>query len=281
MKICFPYIALDLDGTLLNSQKKISFTDFYAIRLFTSLGGKVLLASGRSPISTEWIAENLGIDKRLVAFNGSFVQIGEEREYSYIQSAFSENELSYLLNLVENIGLEYITYERDSVRIKRETSLNKRWLSELLNFDYLNTNANYEEYNRKFKLIKGDNATQKMSGILKFVILPNKLMAFEDVFIALQNKGFCLNRTPRYIEITKNSCDKRFGISKILEDSEYSISDIMAIGDNYNDISMLTSAKLGVAVDNSSTEIKKIAGTVTSSNDNNGVAEAIMKYAIK
>lgn len=281
MKICFPCIALDLDGTLLNSKKQISFTDYYAIRLFVSLGGRVLLASGRSPISTEWIAENLGVDKCLVAFNGSFVQKQEDNEYRYIESTFSEDEISYLLNLVENMGLEYILYERDTIRIKQETPLNKRWLSELLNFDYLNTNANYEEYNRKLRLIKGDNATQKMSDILKLVILPNNIIEFRNVFCALQDKGFSLNKTVRYIEITKKSYDKRFGISKILEDVEYSISDIMAIGDNYNDISMLKSAKLGVSVDNSSVEIKRVADMVTSSNDNNGVAEAILKYAIK
>ncbi|WP_310605566.1 HAD family hydrolase, partial [Anaerosporobacter sp.] len=100
------------------------------------------------------------------------------------------------------------------------------------------------------------------------------------IFTILQNCGFCLNKTPRYIEITNNFYDKERALEKILEKNGCAITEIMAIGDNYNDLSMLQSAKLGIVVANSPMDIQKQIKNVTSSNNNDGVAEAIINYAI-
>lgn len=281
MKIVYPYIAIDLDGTLLNSEKKISYADYYAIKLYTSLGGKIILASGRSPLSTEWVAENLSIEKSIVAFNGAFIQCGSEKQYDLIESIFQVKDIEHLLKLCDDFELEYIMYNYDSMIINDVTPLNRRWLNDLLDFSYLKTNANYSEYLGRFHVIKWNRTAELMEGILKFVVLPNKMDAFEKMFSILQNQDFSLNKTPRYIEITNNFYDKGKALEKILEGTDFLINDIMVIGDNYNDLSMLRAAKLGVVVDNSPLDIKKQIKNMVSNNDNNGVTEAILRYAIR
>lgn len=281
MKIVYPYIAVDLDGTLLNSHKKISYADYYALKLYISLGGKIILASGRSPLSTEWIAENLSIEKSIVAFNGAFIQCRSDKQYDLIESIFQVKDIEWLLGLCNEFELEYIMYNYDSMIINDVTPLNKRWLNDLLDFSYLKTNADYSEYLDRFHVIKWNGSTEFMDRILKFVVLPNKIEAFEKMFSILQTQDFSLNKTPRYIEITNSFYDKRKALEKILEGTDFSINDIMVIGDNYNDLSMLSAAKLGVVVDNSPLDIKKQIKNVVSNNDNNGVAEAILRYAIR
>ena len=108
MKIVYPYIAVDLDGTLLNSQKKISYADYYALKLYISLGGKIILASGRSPLSTEWIAENLSIEKSIVAFNGAFIQCRSDKQYDLIESIFQVKDIEWLLGLCNEFELSLI-----------------------------------------------------------------------------------------------------------------------------------------------------------------------------
>lgn len=281
MKIVYPYIAVDLDGTLLNSHKKISYADYYALKLYTSLGGKIILASGRSPLSTEWIAENLSIEKSIVAFNGAFIQCRSEKQYDLIESIFQVKDIEWLLGICNEFELEYIMYNHDSMIINDVTPLNKRWLNDLLDFSYLRTNADYSEYLDRFHVIKWNGLTEFMDRILKFVVLPNKIEAFEKMFSILQTQDFSLNKTPRYIEITNSFYDKGKALEKILEGTDFSINDIMVIGDNYNDLSMLSAANLGVVVDNSPLDIKKQIKNVVSNNDNNGVAEAILRYAIR
>lgn len=281
MRIVYPYIAVDLDGTLLNSHKKIDYVDYYALKLYMSLGGKVILASGRSPLSTEWIAENLSIEKSIVAFNGAFIQYRSEKQYDLIESIFQIEDVEWLLGLCNEFGLEYIMYTHDSMIINDVTPLNKRWLNDLLDFSYLKTNADYSEYLDRFHVIEWNGATEFIDRILKIVVLPNKIEAFEKMFAILQTQDFSLNKTPRYIEITNSIYDKRKALEKVLEETDFSINDIMAIGDNYNDLTMLSAAKLGVVVDNSPLDIKKQIKNIVSNNDNNGVAEAILRYAIK
>lgn len=280
MKIVYPYIAIDLDGTLLNSKKRISTVDYYAIKLYSSLGGKIILASGRSPLSTEWVAENLKVEKSIVAFNGAYIRSKHEKRFDMFKSVFKTEDLEFLIKTCDKFELEYIMYTSDSIIIKEVTPLNRRWLNDILDFSYLENKVDYNEYSSRFKVIRLNEVVDFMDGILKFVVLPNRLEAFENMFAVLQEHDFSLNKTPRYIEITNNYYDKGKALEKILAASGYSMKDIMAIGDNYNDLSMLRGAGLGVVVGNSPSIIQQQVDCVVSDNDNNGVAEAILQYAI-
>ena len=69
----YKLLATDLDGTLLNEQKEIDKENIEAIHEFRQKGGRVVICSGRSPISTRWIADTIGLKgEPTIAYNGAF-----------------------------------------------------------------------------------------------------------------------------------------------------------------------------------------------------------------
>lgn len=81
-----------------------------------------------------------------------------------------------------------------------------------------------------------------------------------------------------YLEISPFKSNKWNAVEKILSIYNISITDTIAIGDNYNDIEMIKFAGIGVAVDNASEEIKKNADFICPTNINDGVAFTIEKF---
>ena len=75
--------------------------------------------------------------------------------------------------------------------------------------------------------------------------------------------------------------NKAKGLKTVCEKLHITMDDVMAVGDSLNDISMIKEAGFGVAMGNAQDIVKKAADAVTSSNEENGVAQAIRKYALK
>ena len=83
-----------------------------------------------------------------------------------------------------------------------------------------------------------------------------------------------------YLEVTHNQVSKKQALLELAKYYQLSLSEIMTIGDNYNDIPMIETAGLGVAMGNAPTDVKTCANTVTDSNDQNGVSKAIKLYVL-
>lgn len=83
-----------------------------------------------------------------------------------------------------------------------------------------------------------------------------------------------------YTEITNKNVNKWTAIEYLIEKLNIKKEEVMAIGDNINDIEMIKNAGMGIAMGNSAPQVKDIADFITSDNDSNGVAEAINKYII-
>ena len=85
---------------------------------------------------------------------------------------------------------------------------------------------------------------------------------------------------PTYIEISHKLISKKTGIDLLLEKSypHLSIDNVVAFGDNYNDIEMLKAVGLGVAVGNANVDVLEVANAITDTNKNDGVAKAIKEF---
>lgn len=98
------------------------------------------------------------------------------------------------------------------------------------------------------------------------------LSVFPTLELALSTSG--------YIEITHKKAQKGLALEHLCEHLQIPMEQVMAIGDNANDISMLSKAGIAVAMGNAKEEVKQIADFVTTSNDEDGVANAIAKYIL-
>jgi Cof subfamily protein (haloacid dehalogenase superfamily) len=85
---------------------------------------------------------------------------------------------------------------------------------------------------------------------------------------------------PTYLEIMHHTVTKTYAIRFLQEKFNLEQNQIIAVGDNFNDIDMLQYAGLGVAMGNAPEQVKQIADEITSSNDDNGVAKVIQKYLL-
>ncbi|XJZ27049.1 HAD family hydrolase [Bacillota bacterium Lsc_1132] len=70
----YPLLAVDLDGTLFTDEKEIELETIEALQEYRDRGGKVVISSGRSPLSTKWVAETIGIEgEPIIAYNGAII----------------------------------------------------------------------------------------------------------------------------------------------------------------------------------------------------------------
>lgn len=282
MSVPFRYIALDLDSTLLTSDKTINR---YTIKQINKIKEKVhiVLCSSRSAYSTKYIAEALGLIEPVISFNGA-VTMDQNRKVIE-RNRLNRNCIQCIMDFSMEYGLELMIYTEHGLVVKDESSLNKRWLSDILPLykEKIGSLELYKEFQEKF-VIEFKNTTDieifRNIPIVKLVILPTNAL-FTKVLEYVKCNGMSLgihcNITPRYIEITSNQADKSVALEKLLLEKNNSLKDVLAIGDNMNDISIIKRSGYGVAMENSIQDLKDIADEITDTNDNNGVGKILKK----
>ena len=117
----------------------------------------------------------------------------------------------------------------------------------------------------KLLLIDNTDTIQKLQKTLSSIDFPQT-----DFYLSKDN----------YLEVTHNQVSKKQALLELAKYYQLSLSEIMTIGDNYNDIPMIETSGLGVAMGNAPTDVKTCANTVTDSNDQNGVSKAIKLYVL-
>ena len=271
MNMKYKVLALDLDGTLTNSQKKITPRTKETLIKAQQQGLKIILASGRPPFGIKPIAEELELKKYggyILAFNGGAVidcstgetimqQTLDTNLYPYLYSKGNTNDFNILSYLGDDIACEDI----DDEYVRYEARLNGMGLHKVNNF--------LEEIDfpePKF-LIVGN---------------PDKLARLEEELAnQLKGKMNVFRSEPFFLELLPLGIDKAECLDKLLHKLGYQQQDLMACGDGYNDLSMISYAAMGVAMANAQKEIIEAADYVTLSNDEDGVAEAVEKILME
>jgi len=293
----YKLLAIDMDGTLLNDNKKISKENIIAIKKAKQLGVKVVIASGRTIQGIEKYLEKLDLlsdDDYCVVCSGALV-MNNTKEKVIQSSPLSYEEFKYVFNLVKKLNITLNMYSDESILIN-----SSNYYSE---FDAIANNIPLEirDFNSldkdtlitKIMLINEDlSIVEEMQSLFPSIIVDeNKLEAkqgfnkelFKD--ISKLPKEFLENFTvskvsPFNVEVMKKSISKRTGLEKIAKDLKIKPHEIICIGDSGNDKQMIQYAGLGVAMGNAFPEIKEIADYVTYSNEDNGVAHVIEKFIL-
>lgn len=287
--MAYKLLATDLDGTLLNEQKEIDVENIQAIQEYRQKGGRVVICSGRSPLSTRWIANSIGLEgEPIIAYNGAII-LDENGEISE-QAVFEHDHLLSFWKLCEEEGVYAHFYEGDTLLVPAETKWNKNWIEN--NIPALEKTggraADLEIFRGKCQVKKVDDFYQYIKSnqpeITKIAVFDDdgKLVDFSKV-IAEQVEGLEISSSLNFLnlEISPSGVSKASSLIKLSEKYDIPISQIAAIGDNFNDSLMLSAAGLGIAMGNAPEEVKAIADQVTGSNQEAGVAQAIRRYLIE
>lgn len=285
----YKLIAIDLDGTLLNSYGQVSEKNRLALKQAQENGTEIVLASGRSTNSVKNIANDIGDNKYIICGNGSLIYDLRKEEIIYDKFIEKKKALQ-IINICEQNSIYYNVYTENMVIAKT--------LSNNVMF-YHQENANKPESKKtKINLVKNIyDYVQDLENenILKFTISDTSSIIFNSIIrklreiknidvldVAHMSRKIIKSGTEEvsleyyYTEITSKDVDKWHAIEWLAKELDIEKEEIMTIGDNVNDKMMIENAGLGVAMGNSAPYIKEIADKVVSNNNEDGVAEAIL-----
>lgn len=279
----FDCIAVDIDGTLLNNEKEIPFANKKALTEFHEAGGTVILISGRLPVSVNWHTELLGFSGYYVAMNGAVIGQGCKIAWS---RAFQPSSALAFLEACRSRSLYCHFYTYDTLLYDRETPWNQNW-----------SQRNVAQLEGGVQLPQGNSSVRRMPLAKKVpdlsdVIQKDKQAIYKTAVFSdspLQNVWEELGTIPGLtvtssdlssnLEVAPAGVTKGSSLLRLIRMLGISPKKVMAIGDNYNDISMLQAAGLGVAMGNAPKDVRKSAHQVTLTNDNAGVAQAVWRWA--
>jgi Cof subfamily protein (haloacid dehalogenase superfamily) len=259
VKLKYKLLALDLDGTLLDSRGRIPPMHIEALKKAQDAGVILVIATGRYYMQTEWIMKELGFEGILVSNDGAVTLKSDTKEIIH--------EYSYSIDDVE----PFISFCRK----------NDIHFSVCTAFEYyveLMDNYQYENH-KEYEIIHTfhEDVMQLKDRVMKFTVQDEKRKGgWQNIEVPSNLKKKVDGEF--FKEIVHLESSKTSGLIKVLELLNIEPSEMIAVGDFYNDLDMLEYAGLGIAMGNAPKDVKERADVVTLSNDENGVYHAIEKY---
>ena len=267
----YKLIALDMDGTLLNEEKKITERNREAIKKAKELGVYVVLASGR-PIDglLKFLDELdlLGDNDYVLSYNGCLVQKTKSRDV-VCDVTITGKDLKYLKRLADEAGLNIHAFSKEKGLITPKE----------------NTYTSYEAYHNgidfyinDFSDIKDDEEIIKVMMIDEPEILEEGMKKLPK---EIYEKYSVAKSSPFFLEFFNKKANKGEGVKLLAEHLGIKREEIITMGDEMNDFPMIEYAGLGVAMGNACDKIKEIANYITDTNNNDGVGKVIEEFVIK
>ena len=267
-------LALDLDGTLTNSQKDVTLRTKKAIFEFMAKGGTVALASGRPTPGVIPVAKKLELKDRggyILSYDGGCIIDCPTEKLLYNKmlapaqvSVLAAQAKAYDVNILSYEGDEIISEHPEEVYCALEARVNQMAARKVEHFD------TYVTFPVVKCLMTGPG--EKMAA-LEGVI--------RDAWLGELN---VFRSEPFFIEITAQEVDKAASLERLLKMLGKSKQYLIACGDGLNDVSMINYAGYGVAMSNAQQAVKDVANVIAPSNDDDGVAwvvEALLEGGIK
>lgn len=266
----YEVIALDIDGTLTTTDKRITERTKKALLDAQRLGKKVILASGRHDYGIMPTAKELELDKfggYIMAFNGGKV-INAATGETVTSVKFPKEYIAPVYDVIRDSNLTANTYEGNHIVSDKKVNEYTRVEPEILKMKMVTVDdfPNYIDFDINKMLFAGEpEEVQKYEQIIS-----EKFKGYFDVF----------RSAPFFLEIMPLGVNKGASLSAMLPKLGCNREQLIACGDSYNDMTMIGYAGLGVCMENGEKEVKKIADVIADSNDNDGVAKIVEQYML-
>ena len=239
----YKIVFIDLDGTLLNSKKEISEFDVNILKQLSINDIKIVFASAR----------------------------GFYRILPYIKNINNENEFNYTLAFNGSLIINNTQTKKifDNCVTQENFNKLKKWIKKQ-NID----NVWVYCYKNKYKL----NEFNSNEPVYKIVVLDSEEGVCDKrgkIDKEIKNCFEITSSEPTRIEFVQKGITKEEAVKQLLSYLKIDPRDMIAIGDGDNDVDMIKIAGYGIAMGNACSQLKKIANTVTDTNDKSGVGKAL------
>lgn len=270
----YKLVAIDMDGTLLNSKGLVSDRTRQAIYDASKKGVYVVLATGRILKSAINQSIELNLNRPIISSNGAII-VDEKKNVIY-ERPMKFDAVEKIIKLGQSENIYYHFYNEDSFYANT-------YIEEVLNF--YNTKDS-KKNGREIKVnIFQDPKEIADNGVnvYKFLFIDDnrsKLDSLKEKLISVENISVCSSWTNN-LEVMDSEVSKGKGLEYLCNRLNIASNQVIAIGDNENDISMIEYAGLGVAMGNGVEKTKSVADLIGKTNDEDGVAKIIEKYILK
>lgn len=262
-------IVADVDGTLLDSKHKLADQTVDALKSAIEQGIQVILATGKTRVSSEGIYKRLGVETPGVFVQGMVLNYPDGTEKHL--GALDADLLRRVITFAEDRGFQIVAYSGRRVLARRQTEV---------------TIILTESY---------DEPTPEIVGPLQNIVdtVPiNKLMFCGATPKQITHLRWQLEQMisgqarltqalPEAVEMLPHGASKASALKVLFKELNIDPATVLAIGDGENDVEMIQLAGWGVAMGQGHPKLKAAAKAIVSTNDEHGVVEAVTKYVLK
>lgn len=266
----YKLLVLDLDGTLTNAKKEITENTRQTLIEAQEQGIKIVLASGRPTYGIAPLANQLKLQKYegyILAYNGGEIIDWKTGELMY-KNLLDPEVLPYLYECACKNHFAIVTYDGEYV------------LTEYPDDEYVLKEALLNV----MKIKKVDNFLEAVKHpIAKCLIVgePERLAVLEkEMYEVLKDRMGVFRSEPYFLELVPKGIDKAQSLSVLLSKIGMTREEMIAVGDGFNDLSMIKYAGLGVAMANAQPVVRENADFITLSNEEDGVAHVVRKFML-
>lgn len=266
----YKLIALDMDGTLLNSQKHISDRTFQAIAQAKAKGIKVVLASGRPVEGMRPYLKQLSLNSNadyVAHYNGSIVENAATGEVLY-QHIMDGKSAKQIAQLATNLGVYTHAFSQQLGLITPKHNPYTELEAKINGLDLTEMD---------FSILSDDHPIIKTMMVADAELLTQ---AITQLPAHLHQTYTVVQSAPYFLEFLNPKSNKGAAIQAIATYFNIAPQEVIAMGDAENDHHMLEYAGLGIAMGNAMPQTKAIADHITLSNDEDGVAAAIEHFVL-
>jgi len=263
-------VAIDIDGTLLDPHFQITERNLSALRSAHAAGVQIMLATGRRHDYALPVAQQLGVPVGMISSNGALVRscTGETFYTNRLPAKTANKLIRYMDDFRGHAVLTFDRQGKDALILERADDLNqsiRRWME---------TNSQWIQYISPLETALSEDPIQAMycGRVSRMEEARERLSRsdFLDEITILKtqydHRDLCI------LDILNRDCSKGHALRRWAEHHAIPREQIMAIGDNYNDLEMLEFVGVPVVMGNASNELKQNGWKITASNAESGVA---------
>jgi Cof subfamily protein (haloacid dehalogenase superfamily) len=264
----YKMLVVDMDDTLLTDNYEISSENKEMLLKAQEMGVYVVLASGRPTSAMIEFAKELQCDVNnsfMISFNGSVITDLKEDKILF-EHSLTKEQIHSLYDFSQQNNTHIITYIDGQIISERHS-------------EYIDIEKNITGL--KLNIVSSFKDTVTTSAV-KCILLeePKYLKSVETVLkAAMPDLSICMSK-PFFLEAAPNGIDKGASIKILAEKLNIHQSEIIAVGNAGNDLTMVQFAGLGVWVDNVDPELRHFADVIVASNNNHGVAEVVRRFVL-
>jgi len=265
-------LVLDLDGTLLRSDKTVGPRTLKALHAARDRGVEVVLNSGRMTASMEPVSEHIGIDCHIISYNGAAATAprsqGRRRLFEKPLDVGVARELA---GIAHTKRLQYNYYRDELVYSEKHADLQR-----FVDLYVKRTSSPFRFVDRL-----EDHLNVPPLKVLFVVDPPVREALYDELQPVFADRANVTKTDPEYLEFLHPEVDKGVGVQGLCDALKVPLSAVMAVGDGDNDAPMIGRVGWGVAVADARESVLKVAAAQTQNNcDHDAVAESIERWIL-